>query len=71
MAGKMQSVRDDVPVPTIPEQQLQERAYRIWHSAGQPDGHDLEHWTQAFNELLLEHNAATTEIARAPVPVAL
>jgi hypothetical protein len=73
MAGKVQSVRDDVAVQTIPEQQLQERAYHIWQSAGEPDGHDVEHWVQALQELHIENNATTTEIdrARAPVPTAL
>ena len=70
MAGKMQSVRDDVAVQSIPEHQIHVRAYNIWQSAGEPDGHDVEHWTQALEELQVENTAATTEIARAPVLVA-
>jgi hypothetical protein len=63
MAGKMQTVRDDVAVTAVSEQQLQERAYHIWQSAGEPDGHDVEHWTQALRELLLEKNANATTTA--------
>jgi hypothetical protein len=27
------------------------RAFEIWQEAGQPNGHDLEHWLQAETEL--------------------
>ncbi len=28
------------------------RAYEIWIQAGQPEGRELEHWTQARREVL-------------------
>ena len=32
-------------------QRVQERAHALWREAGQPEGHELEFWLQAEQEL--------------------
>lgn len=36
------------------EEQLRQRAYRIWESEGRPDGMEAEHWARAERELAAE-----------------
>jgi hypothetical protein len=54
MASKLEIIKDDLYVQTAPDQRVRERAYHIWQSAGQPDGQDAAHWTQAEQELRVE-----------------
>jgi hypothetical protein len=39
---------------TITEDQIRERAHRIWMEEGSPHGRDVEHWEMAKRELELE-----------------
>jgi len=32
-------------------QQIRDRAYKIWQDAGEPHGRDQEHWDQASSEI--------------------
>ena len=47
---------------TISEDEIRERAHRIWMEEGCPHGRDVEHWEQARHELEREANegSATT-----------
>lgn len=38
-------------MPTISEDEIRERAHRIWMEEGCPHGRDREHWEQAIREL--------------------
>ena len=33
------------------EDRIRQRAYEIWEQEGRPDGEDLKHWLQAFQEI--------------------
>jgi hypothetical protein len=39
-------------------QRIQERAYQIWLREGRPHGRDLDHWSQAEQELSKEYHSA-------------
>lgn len=50
---------------TTREEQLRQRAYRIWESEGRPDGMDAQHWARAERELAAEEpDAAAAPPAR-------
>ena len=38
-------------MPTISEDEIRERAHKIWMEEGCPHGRDREHWQQAIEEL--------------------
>ena len=44
---------------TISEDEIRERAHKIWMEEGCPHGRDLEHWEQARREL--EHGEGATD----------
>ena len=33
------------------EEQIRQRAYSIWEEQGKPEGEDMHHWLQAWQEL--------------------
>lgn len=39
------------------EQQLRDRAYRLWQEEGEPHGRDKDHWDQAERELTADSGA--------------
>jgi hypothetical protein len=39
------------------EQKIRDRAYEIWLTEGQPEGHEGEHWSRAAQELGFEDAA--------------
>jgi hypothetical protein len=46
---------------TISEEQIRERAHRIWMEEGCPHGRELEHWEQARQELEQEPGDGSRE----------
>lgn len=49
---------------TTREEQLRQRAYRIWESEGRPDGMEAQHWARAERELAAEEPDAAAPHAR-------
>jgi hypothetical protein len=58
------------------DEQLRQRAYRIWEADGRPDGMEAEHWARAEREIASEEtgvnpaNAAPASRGRRKVPAA-
>ncbi len=48
-------------MPTISEDEIRERAHRIWMEEGCPHGRDVEHWQQAERELEAEAREGSRE----------
>lgn len=40
--------------PASGEAAVAARAYALWEAQGRPDGHDLDHWLQAEQEVTVE-----------------
>jgi DUF2934 family protein len=38
----------------LPDQEIRDRAYRLWQAAGEPEGRADDFWYQAEKELLAE-----------------
>lgn len=38
------------------EKRIRDRAHQLWLDAGQPDGHEVEHWEKAIGEVDTESN---------------
>lgn len=48
--------------------EIARRAYQIWEQAGRPDGHDLEHWYQASDELIRARGAMAEDVPDHIIP---
>lgn len=48
-------------MPTISEDEIRERAHRIWMEEGCPHGRDVENWEQARRELEAEASDGSHE----------
>jgi hypothetical protein len=48
-------------MPTISEDEIRERAHRIWMEEGCPHGRDVENWEQARRELEQEAGNGSSE----------
>ncbi|WP_187969420.1 DUF2934 domain-containing protein [Aquibium microcysteis] len=48
------------------DEQLRQRAYRIWEAEGRPEGREAEHWARAERELADEQPVTAPEDAAAP-----
>lgn len=46
------------------DEQLRQRAYRIWEAEGRPDGMEADHWARAERELAVEEEG----VVPAPAP---
>ena len=46
---------------TITEEQIRERAHRIWMEEGCPHGRDVEHWEMAKRELQAEDGGVASD----------
>lgn len=49
----------------ISSHKIARRAYEIWESKGQPEGHDLDYWLEAENQIKSEQGAGD-KIGRRP-----
>jgi hypothetical protein len=51
------------------DEELRNRAYRIWESEGRPEGMEAEHWARAERELAAEAaNGSAAAVAPAETP---
>lgn len=48
-------------MPTISEDEIRERAHKIWMEEGCPHGRDREHWEQAIRELERGESAVSND----------
>ncbi|MDR6670230.1 DUF2934 domain-containing protein [Rhizobium sp. 1399] len=42
---------------SVKEDRIRQRAYEIWEREGRPDGEDMRHWLQAFQEIAASADA--------------
>ena len=52
--SQQNAVSLEVESITIPDEQIAQRAYKIWEREGKIDGRDQEHWFQAIAEVTSE-----------------
>lgn len=50
------------------DDQLRQRAYRIWEAEGRPEGMEAEHWARAERELAGEETDPASAATPAPAP---
>ena len=57
---------------TVTREEIAQRAYEIWESAGHPEGQDASHWLQAEAELSVQASVPPSQprpVRRAETPV--
>ena len=54
---------------TAIEERIRHRAYELWEAEGRPEGHEVDHWLRAAQEVAAEEDRPATR-ARKPRTVA-
>lgn len=48
----------------LKRQRIRERAYKIWHEEGQPEGREIEHWDRAEKDIEDEDSSGNGATSR-------